>query len=146
MGEALCLGLLHGPTELAPVSSSGHLTVVPFLAGWEYSRLDPDLRKSFEVALHAGTAAALLLGLRAEVADALGQASPRTLGLLALSFLPPAAVGYLGETEIEAKLGSAGSVALGLIVGGLALAWADSVSAQARGFEDATAADALWLG
>ena len=44
--------------------------LVPWLCGWPYSRLDGELRKAFEVALHAGTAAALLVGLRAEVAEA----------------------------------------------------------------------------
>ena len=59
--HAVILGLLHGPTELLPISSSAHTTLVPWLAGWPYEELDPRLRKSFEVALHAGTAAALLL-------------------------------------------------------------------------------------
>ena len=44
--------------------------MVPWLAGWSYSRLDDELRKSFEVALHTGTAAALLISLRGEVDDA----------------------------------------------------------------------------
>ena len=54
--HALALGLLHGPAELLPVSSSGHVTLVPWLLGWPYPELDPELRKAFEVALHAGTA------------------------------------------------------------------------------------------
>jgi undecaprenyl-diphosphatase len=58
--HALALGLLHGPTELLPISSSAHTTLLPWLAGWPYDGLPPELRKSFEVALHAGTAAALL--------------------------------------------------------------------------------------
>ena len=59
--HAVILGLLHGPTELLPISSSAHTTLLPWLAGWPYDELDPRLRKSFEVALHAGTAAALLV-------------------------------------------------------------------------------------
>ena len=62
--HALALGLAHGPTELLPISSSAHTILIPFLAGWPYGELDPELRKSFEVALHAGTAAALLVDLR----------------------------------------------------------------------------------
>ena len=54
--HALALGLAHGPTELLPISSSAHTILIPFLAGWPYAELDPELRKSFEVALHAGTA------------------------------------------------------------------------------------------
>ena len=70
LSHALALGALHGPAELLPVSSSAHTTLVPWLLGWSYPDLDPELRKAFEVALHAGTAAALLVGLRDEVADA----------------------------------------------------------------------------
>jgi undecaprenyl-diphosphatase len=62
--HALALGLAHGPAELLPISSSAHTILIPFLAGWPYGELDPELRKSFEVALHAGTAAALLADLR----------------------------------------------------------------------------------
>src|SRR3954469_10136421 len=61
--QAVVLGALHGPAELLPISSSGHVAVMPWLLGWDYDRLDPELRKSFEVALHAGTAAALLITL-----------------------------------------------------------------------------------
>ena len=90
--HALALGLLHGPTELLPVSSSGHITLVPFLLGWPYPDLEPDLRKAFEVALHAGTAAGLLIALRGEVAEAIRDLDRRRLTLLAGSFLPPASV------------------------------------------------------
>src|ERR1700750_1125633 len=68
--HAVALGVLHGPAELLPVSSSAHTTLVPWLLGWPYPDTDADLRRAFEVALHAGTAAALLIGLRDEVADA----------------------------------------------------------------------------
>ena len=53
---ALFLGLLHGPVELVPVSSSGHVAAATWLLGWE----DGARRKELEVALHGGTAAALL--------------------------------------------------------------------------------------
>ena len=46
--------MLHGPAELLPVSSSGHVTLVPWLAGWDWEAIDPEVRKSFEVALHTG--------------------------------------------------------------------------------------------
>ena len=67
LGQALALGALHGPAELLPISSSGHVALVPWLLDWDYGELDDELRKSFEVALHAGTAAALLITLRDEV-------------------------------------------------------------------------------
>src|SRR5579862_10050688 len=70
LGQALALGALHGPAELLPISSSGHIALIPWLLSWRYGELDDELRKSFEVALHAGTAAALMITLRDEVSEA----------------------------------------------------------------------------
>src|SRR5437764_3977902 len=92
--HAIALGLLHGPAELLPISSSGHVTLVPWLAGWRYVELDAELRKAFEVALHAGTAAALLVALRGEVHEAATELDARRLALVVGSFVPPAVVGY----------------------------------------------------
>ena len=69
--------LLHGPAELLPISSSGHIDARALAAGWPYAELDPELRKAFEVALHAGTAAALLIALRGEVREAAHRPGPR---------------------------------------------------------------------
>jgi undecaprenyl-diphosphatase len=145
MGEAIALGVLHGPAELLPISSSGHIELVPWLLGWRYRELEPDLRKSFEVALHAGTAAALLITLRDEVDEALGGMSLHRVMMLLLSFAPPALVGYTLEGPIERRLGTAGSIASGLIAGSVVMIWADR-SPQERTHEQAAAADALWLG
>ena len=145
VGQAIVLGLLHGPAELLPISSSGHIAVVPWLAGWDYSRLDDELRKSFEVALHTGTAAALLISLRHEVDEAVRGLNPRRMLMIALSFAPPAFVGYRFERPIERYLGTPPTVACGLFVGALAMALADR-SPQERTHSDAGAADALWLG
>jgi undecaprenyl-diphosphatase len=144
-GQAVALGLLHGPAELLPISSSGHVTLIPWLLGWNYDELDPELRKSFEVALHAGTAAALLITLRNEVSDTLRSGSPRLALLIGLSFVPPAIAGYLLEGPIERHLGRPASVAAGLVAGSLAM-WAADRTPGRRDRHDATAADALWLG
>ena len=145
VGQALALGTLHGPAELLPISSSGHIALVPWLLGWEYDRLDAELRKSFEVALHAGTAAALLITLRDEVGDALGGLDLRRLLLIALSFAPPAVVGYTLERPIESRLGTPPTIAVGLIAGSVLMAAADR-QPQIRHHEEAGAVDALWLG
>ena len=145
LGQALLLGALHGPAELLPISSSGHVTVIPWLLGWEYDRLDSELRKAFEVALHAGTAAALLITLRREVDEAVHGLDRRIAELIALSFIPPAIVGYLLERPIERRLGTPPTIAVGLVCGSLAMALADR-SPQVRVSTDAGAADALWLG
>jgi undecaprenyl-diphosphatase len=144
--DAIALGLLHGPAELLPVSSSGHVTVVPWLLGWPYSALDGELRKAFEVALHAGTAAALLVGLRDEVADAARGLDRRRLQLVVLSFLPPAIVGYLLERPIERHLGTPATIAAGLAAGSVAMVAADLRGSGHRSREDAGAMDALALG
>ena len=56
---------MQGPTEVLPVSSSAHIALLPRLAGWPYAQQDAELRNSLEVALHAGTAIALLAAMRA---------------------------------------------------------------------------------
>jgi undecaprenyl pyrophosphate phosphatase UppP len=50
--RALALGIVQGPAELLPVSSSAHIVLLPWLAGWDWDGLDAEVRKSFEVALH----------------------------------------------------------------------------------------------
>jgi undecaprenyl-diphosphatase len=144
--HAVLLGLLHGPAELLPISSSGHITLVPWLLDWPYAGLDPELRKAFEVALHAGTAAALLIALRDEVDDAARGLDRRRLTLIALSFAVPAVAGLTLERAIEQRLGTPASIAGGLLVGSAAMTWADRTGASDRVREDAGAVDALWLG
>ena len=84
-GRALALGAVQGPTELLPVSSSAHLTLVPWLGRWGWERQDPELRKSFEVALHAGAAAALLIRQRGVIAAELRTFDARKASVIALS-------------------------------------------------------------
>src|SRR4051794_28431823 len=117
LAEAVALGLLHGPAELLPVSSSGHLTLVPWLARREFPGGDAELRKSFEVALHAGPAAALLVALRGEVGEAARGLDRRRIVLIAGSFAPPAVVGLALERPIERRLGTPATIAAGLLVG-----------------------------
>jgi undecaprenyl-diphosphatase len=143
--QALVLGALHGPAELLPISSSGHVTATASLLGWRYRELDEELRKSFEVALHTGTAIALLITLRGEVSEVIGDLDRRRLALIALSFAPPAVVGYALERQIERRLGTPRAVAIGLIAGSLAMAVADRFPQQ-RSHDEAGAVDALWLG
>jgi undecaprenyl-diphosphatase len=144
--HALVLGLLHGPTELLPISSSAHTTLIPWLAGWPYDKLDPRLRKSFEVALHAGTAAALLLrppsggppcdrrgddtaaATTTTTTTTTDSASPSRkrirarLGFLAAALTPPALAGYALGEQIERRLGTPAKIAYGLLAGSAAMA------------------------
>lgn len=143
--HAVVLGAIQGPTELLPVSSSGHLALLPRLLHWPYAELDAEIRKSFEVSLHAGTALALLVGLRREVADYVHGFNARHLATLALSFAPAAAVAYRYERQIEGKLGEPVPVALALLGGSLAMALADG-RPQERGRGETRASDALVIG
>jgi len=143
--RALALGLVHGPTELLPVSSSAHVVLVPWLAGWDWEALEPEVRKSFEVALHAGAAAALLIGQRRLIAEELGAFDLRGATVLALSFLPAAVVGYKLERPIERRLGGPRATAYGLLAGAAAMVLADR-RPQLRGRGEARAADGLALG
>jgi len=146
VSHAVLLGLLHGPAELLPISSSGHVALIPWLAGWPATELDAELRKSFEIAVHAGTALALLIGLRHEVAETVLALDRRRVALLALSFAPPALVGYALERPIERHLGTPGTIAAGLIVGSAAMAAADVSASGHRPRDDAGARDGLLLG
>ena len=136
---------MQGPAELLPISSSGHLVLVPELLGWPYARLDPELRKAFEVAVHAGTSAALLVALRGEVAEAAGALDARRLLGTALAFAPPAAAGLLLEETIERRAGAARRVAVAQVLAGVALAVADLRPAD-RSYTQAGALDHLLLG
>jgi undecaprenyl-diphosphatase len=146
LSHAIALGMLHGPAELLPVSSSAHTTLVPWLLGWSYPDLDPELRKAFEVALHAGTAAALLVGLRDEVAEAARGLDRRRLTLVIGSFVPPAIVGYTLERPIERRLGTPETIAVGLAAGAAAMWVADGRAPRRRARTEAGVADALALG
>ena len=143
--RALALGVVQGPAELLPVSSSAHIVLIPWLAGWEWEQLDPEVRKSFEVALHAGAAAALLIGQRRTIAEELRSFDGRRALLLCLSFLPAAVVGYTLERPIERRLGGPKATAIGLLAGAAAMLAGDT-RPQTRGQGEATAADGLALG
>jgi undecaprenyl-diphosphatase len=134
--EALALGLLHGPVELVPVSSSGHVAALPWLLRWEIAGWDGARRKELEVALHSGSAAALLIVARPD------QVRPL---LLAAAFVPPAVIGLTLERAIEERLGTAETLAAGLLAGAAALVLADRAPARRRA-ADASLADGLALG
>lgn len=117
--QAVFLGLLHGPAELLPVSSSAHTQLVPAVLGWSYPELPDETRKTFEVALHAGALTGLL------------RVVPLPDRRLAFwSTAPAAAAGLLWEHQIASRLGSPRATALGLIAGSLAMLAADRAGGQ----------------
>jgi undecaprenyl-diphosphatase len=139
--HAVLLGLLHGPTELLPVSSSAHTVLLPQLLGWSSAELEPEQAKTFEIALHYGAALGLILILRRELLDGL-----RRPLVLALSLAPPTAVGFALERPIEQRLSGTRPIAVNLLAGGLAMALADLRGSQRRRLADTNARDGLALG
>ena len=145
--HALVLGLAQGPTELLPVSSSGHTSLIPWLCGWSYDALEPESRKAFEVALHAGAGLALAVAMRAELAEAAARIDRRRAGLFAFSLGPPALAGLVLRGPIERRLGGPRSIAAGLFAGAAAMALADAgPSAGTRRLAQAGPSDGLALG
>jgi undecaprenyl-diphosphatase len=151
--HALALGLLHGPAELLPVSSSAHTELLPWLAGWPYSRAEGELRKSFEVALHAGAGAALAISLRKQLLEQATSVDRRSTTVLALALAPPALAGWALGGPIERRLGGPRSIAAGLLTGALAVALANGRARAREGEEhggrrqaQAGAGDGLALG
>ena len=157
VAHAIVLGIVQGLTEFLPVSSSGHLILVPWLFRWNELTADPDLNKTFDVALHLGT----FVGAAAYFAPDLGRLAKagissirrrkietpdeRLAWLLFLSSLPAAVVGSVLENFVEDELGREWLVALMLIIFGLVLAAADRVAGK-REQSDLGWKDAATLG
>jgi undecaprenyl-diphosphatase len=146
--HAIALGLTQGPTELLPVSSSAHTSLIPWLGGWSYTELAPESRKAFEVALHAGAGLALAITMRARPGMEVAKGDRRRRAVLkALSLLPPVLAGQLLRAPIERRLGGPRTIAAGLGAGAVAMALADGGPAEGRRrIGEAVPADGLALG
>ena len=154
--QAIILGIVQGLSEFLPISSSGHLLLVPWMAGWE--ELDPSIKKSFDVALHLGTLVAVVGYFWRDVSTYVVEGTklvfdrkvpPTTDGKLAwlfvLATLPAAAVGALFEDQIDTRLGTPTIIGISLIGFGVLLAIADR-SLGRRKVEDFRPKDALLVG
>jgi len=139
------LGIVQGPTELLPVSSSAHIALLPRLMGWREEQVDAELRNAVEAALHGGAAAALVIVLGGELARAAREQDRAALASTALALIPSALAGYLLEQRPERRAGASRMLPAGLALGGAALAWADARPAT-RGLSDFGPRDGLALG
>ena len=79
--EAILLGIVQGLTEFLPISSSGHLVLVPWLQDYTFLETHPHFNKTFDVALHVGTLLAVVYYFRAELwaSEGARSSSSRTL-------------------------------------------------------------------
>ncbi len=159
--HAFVLGLVQGFSEFLPISSSGHLILVPWLLGWNdfagYQDAE-QVKKAFDVALHLGTLVAVVSYFRRDlmtyVREGLGllvrrqrptTTDGRIAWLLMLATVPAALVGAVFEDTIDARLGKPWIIAVSLIAFGLLLYWADRRPGR-RPVEEFRARDALLVG
>ncbi|HEX7145058.1 MAG TPA: undecaprenyl-diphosphatase UppP [Gaiellaceae bacterium] len=137
--QALVLGIVQGATELLPVSSSGHLILVPWAAGWHYLQDHPDFNKTFDVALHLGTLIAVILYFWRDVVRIavawwqslkrrrIETSDERIAWYIVVATVPAAIAGAAGESFIEKKLGDPWQIAILLAVFAIILWLADRV-------------------
>ncbi len=147
------LGIIQGLTEFLPISSSAHLILVPWMMGWNPEGI------VFDVALHVGTALAVLMYFRREWTllaremilglwrrQPLANSNRKLAWLLVVGTLPALVLGLLLEELVEQKLRSPLVTVGTLIVFGLVLLWAERKSRQSRSIEDLSWADSVWIG
>src|SRR6478672_4019341 len=141
--QALVMGIVQGLTEFLPISSSGHLIIVPFLLGWT----DPFITSlAFSVMLHIGTLAALLVYFRADwlrlvpagfaaIRDRSFGADPdrRLAWLLVAATIPAAVAGFLLSDAIETAVREIQFVAITLVIGAVVLWLADHLGPRTKG-------------
>jgi undecaprenyl-diphosphatase len=155
--HAIVLGLVQGFTEFLPISSSGHLLLVPWIFGWNDFE-STSVEKAFDVALHIGTLFAVVgyfrqdlsTYVRAGARQLVKRERPATdnarlAWLLVLATVPAAAVGAIFSDSIDEHLGTPFIIAISLIVFGLLLAWADRRQGT-RPIEDLRTRDAILVG
>jgi undecaprenyl-diphosphatase len=142
--QAFVLGITQGATELLPISSSGHLILVPWLANWHYLENHPDFNKTFDVALHLGTLVAVIVYFWADVVRYVGawfvsvarrsvtNDDQRIAWWILAATIPTAIAGAAGEDTIETRLGQPYQIAIFLAVFGVLLWIADRQPQQRR--------------
>jgi len=155
--EALLLGIVQGLTEFLPISSSGHLILVPWLQDYTFLENNEAFNKTFDVALHAGTLVAAIGYFRHEVVRftvaffhalhkrAIETVDERVAVAIAIGTVPAVLAGGIGASFIEDHLGEPWMIGIQLIVFGALLGWADRLP-QSRDVEDVTLRDGLYIG
>ena len=150
------MGIVQGLTEFLPVSSSGHLIIVPWLFGWDDAFINS---LAFSVMLHLGTLIALLIYFRddwlrlipagfATIRDRSLRDDPdrKLAWLLVAATIPAAIVGAFFSDFFETQVREIGLVALTLVVGGVILWVADHVGRQTKTVDDVTFPLAVGIG
>lgn len=151
------LGIVQGLTEFAPVSSSGHLILVPWLFHWSILTNEV-LNKTFDVALHLGTfvgavtyfwrdiVAYLRAWVRSIAARSVSSTDERLAWALVVGTIPGAVAGVLGEDVIDKRLGQPWLIAVMMAVFGIVLFVVDRKVSESRRMRDITLKDAVIIG
>ncbi|MFL6205217.1 MAG: undecaprenyl-diphosphate phosphatase [Acidimicrobiales bacterium] len=152
--HAIVLGITQGLSEFLPISSSGHLIVVPWLFRWDDFDGNASLEKAFDVALHLGTLIGATAYFRREIVRYVraaftsrgrGTNDRRIAWLIVLSTVPAAVTGALFADFIEEHTGQIPMIATMLIVFGVLLWWADRRPGT-RTLDDVQLRDAVLMG
>lgn len=150
--QAIVLGLLQGATEFIPVSSSGHLVLVPWLLGWE----SPGL--VFDTVVHWGTLVAVLAYFWRDWLALIGawlrglvhwdwrDPQARLMWLLLAGTIPAALFGFLLEDFFESLFGEPAWVAFFLLVTAALLTLSERLGSSLRQTADLGWSDALVIG
>ncbi len=155
--QAFVLGTVQGATELLPISSSGHLILVPWLGGWSYLETHEEFNQTFDVALHLGTLVAVVAYFWREIGRLLAawvhsvgarqirSADERTAWFILVATIPAAIAGALGEQAIADHLGEPWQIAI-LLSAFAGLLWLADRRPQDRGMGDLGLGHALAMG
>jgi undecaprenyl-diphosphatase len=156
-GQALVLGIVQGLTELLPISSSGHLILVPWGADWTYLKENDRFNQTFDVSLHLGTLVAVgayfwqdvVRLVRAWIGSVgrrrIESSDERIAWFVFVATIPAGIVGLLGEDLIADNLGEPWQILVLLAAGALLLLWADR-SPQSRAMGELGLGHALVMG
>jgi undecaprenyl-diphosphatase len=145
IAAAALLGLVQGLTEFLPVSSTAHLILVSNAFGLDPARFG----LPFDVALHLGTALAVLLYFARTwigLAVDLVRGRWRMPLLVVVGTVPAAVAGVLLESTVERTLRSGWWIVLGLLVGSIVFVLAERIAIQRRKTDDLTLGDAIFMG
>jgi len=155
--QALVLGAVQGFTELMPISSSGHLILVPWLFEWTYLEKNEGFNRTFDVALHLGTLVAVVAYFWTELgqlvrawwrsvrARAVRGADERVAWVVIVATIPAVIVGAALSGPIERNLGEPWQIAIFLAVGAVVLYAVDRQPTD-RSLGDLTVRKAIFLG
>ena len=155
--QALVLGLVQGFTELLPISSSGHLILVPWLGEWTYLEQHDEFNQTFDVALHLGTLVAVVFYFRRDIVDLtraffrsvvrrrIETPDERVAWVVAIATVPAAVVGAAGENVIADELGEPWQIAILLAVFAVVL-WIADRRPTNRSMDDLRTGGALAVG